>query len=430
MRIASYEEQYFGLFIDATFNRRGDKEILHMASEKLVLGNESERVFLSPDWTRLATTGLQIQDATSRACVLSLDGGDPVTVDQMSWSPDGTRLAGWHEEGWIWDAHTGTRLRVLRSGDDIGFDSLCWSPNGTRLAGWRKGGGPVRIWDANTGAQLFVVDEHERRMDISNEDVEDDNVDVSINSVSWNPDGSQLAGWHRDGPLRIWDAITGEELFFWEDYLVPDVYWSPDGTRIAMQGNLDNEIEIWNVKTGDKLLALKCDNDVGGSDSLWSGRSACWSPDGKCLAIGGREGAIRIWDAEIGVELNRLGLGGLRNNIPYAFRNKFVVQMKWSPNGKWLAIGDEEGTVRLWDAHSGGPLVALGKHDTDGILNMNWSPDSTQLATVRAKDPNYAIKNIFDAQASMSCQVEVHNLDAITNTSWPALPDCSERPRH
>ena len=150
-----------------------------------------------------------------------------------------------------------------------------------------------------------------------------------VGSVSWSPDGKQIASGSSDKSVRIWDAATGKQLteLAGHNDTVYSVSWSPDGKRIV-SGSKDNTVRIWDAVTGKQLTEL-----IGHTDIV---RSVSWSPDGKRIASGGND-TVRIWDAVTGKQLTEL-----------AGHERFVYSVSWSPDGKRIASGSFDNTVRVW----------------------------------------------------------------------------------
>jgi WD40 repeat protein len=97
--------------------------------------------------------------------------------------------------------------------------------------------------------------------------------------------------------------------------------------------------------------------------------SVAWSPDGKILASGSDDQTVKLPDGAVGKPL--ASLQGYTGD---------VYSVAWSPDGKTLATGSDDQTVKLWEAATGKLLSSLQGH-TGAVYSVAWSPDGTTLAT-------------------------------------------------
>lgn len=156
--------------------------------------------------------------------------------------------------------------------------------------------------------------------------------------------------------------------------------FSPDGRLLAI-GSCDSAVKLFQVATGDRERTL-----FGyplGVDCL------SISPDGNVLAIGAPDGTIDLWQLENGKFLGKIALKGR------------VTSIAFSPDGEILASGSDlslvdtvfaisptqtgseqnvGGTIKLWDANTGHLKQLLCKSHTP-VNTLAISPDGRKLAS-------------------------------------------------
>jgi WD40 repeat protein len=97
--------------------------------------------------------------------------------------------------------------------------------------------------------------------------------------------------------------------------------------------------------------------------------SVAFSPDGKQLATGSFDHSVRLWDAANGKMIRTL-----------AGHQDLVLGVAFRGDGKQLASASSDKTARIWDPATGKELFAL-KH-ANIVDAVAFNPAGTQLATV------------------------------------------------
>ena len=130
--------------------------------------------------------------------------------------------------------------------------------------------------------------------------------------------------------------------------------------KVFYKNGVENDLWTFWTKNGEKRNGLKHEGV-----SL----SVAFSPDGKTLASGGWDKTVRLWDVATGTE-KKILRGHLDSIHSVAF----------SPDGKTLASGGWDKTVRLWDVATGTEKKILRGH-LDSIYSVAFSPDGKTLAS-------------------------------------------------
>jgi WD40 repeat protein len=115
-------------------------------------------------------------------------------------------------------------------------------------------------------------------------------------------------------------------------------------------------VKLWDAATLDELAIL--DNKT---TNIWS---VAFSPDGKRLATGSTEGTVRLWDVAA-----RKQLATVEKRKECRFEPQPVLALAYAPDGKSAAIAGEDGGVQVCELPTGIQRHVLKGHaDVDCLL--------------------------------------------------------------
>jgi RNA polymerase sigma factor (sigma-70 family) len=339
-------------------------------------------------------------------------------VASLAFSPDGETLASCGDDGTIrlWEAATGMEIRTWTGeGSPVWFlaDGKTLASSGRKLL-------EIVLWEAATGKKIRTLTGIDvlsadgkflaSRSKLSSlwEVATDKQIHTLVGSprgVAFSLDGETLATISDKGRMVVWEAATGKEISTWtppqgrtpgpigfsadgkilatvrNGVITPGevMLWeaatakriltvtgdwfalSSNGKTLATWGKHDDPIWLWDVATGKKIHTLT------GHLGHWI-YSAAFSPDGKTLASGGDDGTIRRWEVATGKEIALSG------------HQREVRAVTFSPDGKTLASGSADKTIRLWEPDTGKEIRTLTGH-LQGVNSVAFSPDGKTLAS-------------------------------------------------
>ena len=304
-------------------------------------------------------------------------------IDSLAFGPDGKMIIS--HSGMVrqpgnfsvWEVGTGKKVRQFADESLLGSHAIPVSSDGRLLATLEGGNGNpnLDLWDVSTGKLACRIAGVQQRQtvcfapndktvavagykDIRLWEVATGNLSRTlpapggqVRSMTFTNDSTRLITGSADKIIRIWDVDTGRELRQWNaQSTVPiKLQISHDGIHLASLGQIEfsdapgDRIHLWDIETGQPSGQL-----VHAGKHL---RTFVFSPDGKELVAGDREGFLSFWDPITCTRMRQMP--GFHSDL---------VAIAYAPNGSTLAIGGGGGTVRLLNPMTGAEQPKGGGH--------------------------------------------------------------------
>lgn len=296
--------------------------------------------------------------------------------DNLILSPDGKTLANRSPD--ITDNIETVKLQDVSSRKTLvtfkaqsGGAPPIFSHDGRLFSALDSDGKSLMLWDIAEGKELPAVKSNNR-----------------LKKYLFSPDGKVIVTVDEDG-LRVksWDVVLQKQLAGFElastpDYSVlefeeeaderPILALSPDGNLLAFS-YLD-AVDLWKTDSTQGPVLL------GKHEGLVN--HLAFSPDGKLIASGDEDGVVKVWDKTT-----------LKELATFKGHEEAVTVLTFSPDGRTLASGSDDGTVKLYGMTSLRELISLTHEPSppseinafqgseDKIVQLIFSADGRSLIT-------------------------------------------------
>jgi WD40 repeat protein/predicted Ser/Thr protein kinase len=315
---------------------------------------------------RFQTMGLVWRD--SHTVVMVTSDGVIRAVDVRA-EPGVQRLTGF--KNWCFTCRYSSDGETLYVADGNGNLSFFARENGELLGSLQVAPAQMRvraIAEINGGATLLAgcVDGAVRTIDVRTRSVT--NVQRTTASEIYamlvDEERGRVITGHQDATMRVLDLRTGMVTAVNEKMQrrVEGMDFSPDRSVIATTG-MNRGVVLWDRETLSKQA------EIATTVMPWGVK---FSPDGRSVAISSYEGVVEV--ADVASRSVRVSVKGHARLIP---------AIAYSPDGKMIATGDEHGLVKLWESATLRSLATL-EPSTSEVVTVAFDPTGRYLAATTA----------------------------------------------
>lgn len=204
-----------------------------------------------------------------------------------------------------------------------------------------------------------------------------------INALAYSPDGAHVASASRDYTVKVWNLGNGREVVTYRGHVdQPDDPTRPvpgapgtnvlGATAVAFHPKEDviasasgNQVHTWSPATGKLVKVLV---NLGKTDKPI--KALAYSPDGKLLAVGADDGVLRVVASDTGKAV-----------YTSPSRNARIERVAFSPNGKLVATGDSNAQVAVYVPEGTGNQLALSVQGADSgeVMGVAFARDGASV---------------------------------------------------
>ena len=329
---------------------------LHIASAS----NDRNVYIWKPDISQDTTQTFRAHSGGVNAVALSL--GDHIIVSASECGTIG-----------FWDAQSGEPVLPPLLGHHNAVNSVIISPDGRHVAS-ASADCTIRIWDIETGASVGKPLEGHS---------------ASVNALSFSPDGAWLVSASSDMSVRFWQISPGalstelpEPLM--ASYELYSLACAPDGRLIAA-GDSNGDLCVWPTTPSNGNVRL-----LVGSKSIIRLHSVAFTPDGNFI-VGAFDSCISAWDTRV------------QDSDEVAWKlegHAGASSVQFSPSGKRMASGADNGSICIWDMDKKEIMHALYGHGSR-VRSIVLTADHVRLVSC-SEDGTIRVWNLAEISSPKS----------------------------
>jgi WD40 repeat protein len=247
------------------------------------------------------------------------------SIRSLAFSSAGKRLFTVNHDKYarIWDIASGRELFRLPS-ENPGVQAITLDPKGRYLAAITQSNSYpsyVWVWEVASGKAVWQT-KFERQ---------------SVNGIAFSADGNYLAtaswGDDPDAPSRVWSIPQGQEVYrMFHDSWGYGTAFSPNGKYLAIGGK--DSVWVWDLSRSEGQTRMLAGDEAAVIRP--GGEVIAVSPDSKYLATASWDQTARVWEMATGKEIARMA------------HRETVTDVAFSPDGQYLVSADMDDTAKLW----------------------------------------------------------------------------------
>ncbi len=266
-----------------------------------------------------------------------------------------------------------------------------------------------------------------------------------ITALAFSPDSRLLAAacGFGDNAVHVWDlaADTEVRLAGHSDWIAA-LAFSPDGQTLA-SASADQTLRLWEVARQAERRRFQ-----GNTDGIWA---LAWSPDGKGLVTGAKDGSVRYWDPAAkpapppyAVLSERIAFFGPTflpdsktfltvswpaglvvrweaatvqkvESLPFLGTNHSSLGL--SKDGRWLALGDRSGNVRVWDFQARQLVTNLVSPESQ-VFVVQFSPQGNILTCGNSSSDGRTVIRLWAVAGWRELSLQGINLKNLTKADF------------